>query len=265
MDTIISYLEKNLQDSHATWRFSTQDREFHLLQLNTLSARYAMVLHKLGVGPADRVALLLDYSSDYVGLLLAIWRLNAVAVPLGQENSEPTGHHEHILACDDLCDFKILVYRDKGNEQAFSYWHNNREKFAVPLSNLQEIKTTPMNNAIFNYRHAKEDDLSLMLFSAFSVDKSSVLAVTHAMVMSCLQDMLRYYELSHHGSSESTVSASIPVNYELQLFTRILMPVYIGCINQHLPEKHNSTDSKFSFKELETHSIRDEIISAVAV
>lgn len=51
-------------------------------ELDRLSARAARVLSDLGVGRGDRVAVLMHRSTEYISLLLGIWRLGAVHVPL---------------------------------------------------------------------------------------------------------------------------------------------------------------------------------------
>ncbi|HSX93167.1 MAG TPA: AMP-binding protein, partial [Hydrogenophaga sp.] len=45
----------------------------------------AVALHETGITHGDRVVLLLDSGVDYVAALHAVWRLGAVAVPLGPQ------------------------------------------------------------------------------------------------------------------------------------------------------------------------------------
>jgi acetyl-CoA synthetase len=51
-------------------------------ELRERSARFAVALAELGVGPGDRVATLMSKSADLVVALLGIWRRGAVHVPL---------------------------------------------------------------------------------------------------------------------------------------------------------------------------------------
>ncbi|MBD2892578.1 Acetyl-coenzyme A synthetase [Actinomadura sp. RB99] len=51
-------------------------------ELRDRSARFAAGLRDLGVGPGDRVAMLMGKSADLVVAMLGIWRLGAVQVPL---------------------------------------------------------------------------------------------------------------------------------------------------------------------------------------
>ncbi|MFC4374817.1 AMP-binding protein [Nocardia halotolerans] len=51
-------------------------------ELRERSARFAVALAELGIGPGDRVATLMTKSADLVATLLGIWRRGAVHVPL---------------------------------------------------------------------------------------------------------------------------------------------------------------------------------------
>lgn len=238
METIISCLEMNSSSTAAVWRFPAEERELHLSELNAISARYAMALHKLGVEPGDRIGLLLSNSADYVGLLLATWRLNAVAVPLRPKGSKQTRYDQHILYCDDVCDFKLIVYGDQSNEESFSYWHNNREKLAIPLSYFKEIKTSPINDSIFNYRRAKADDIAVLQFSSGSTGNPKGVIVTHGMMMAQLQNILYNHIGSRRGWPIESLASWMPINHDMGLFIGVLSPVYTGCTNLLAPPSY---------------------------
>jgi len=56
--------------------------ELSFADLRNLSARFAGVLHNLGVSKGDRVAVLLPRTPELMVAVLALWRLGAVHVPL---------------------------------------------------------------------------------------------------------------------------------------------------------------------------------------
>lgn len=267
MDSIISHLENNVKTPAAIWQFPAEGRELHLSELNTLSVRYAMVLHKLGVQSGDRVGLLLKHSVDYVGLLLAIWRLNAVAVSLCLEECEQERDDQYILDCDNACDFSLVIFADWGDEDAFCYWHNNREKFAIPVTNLQEIKTTPMNDAVFNYRRAKQEDVSILFCASGSNDEPVKLTITHEMMMTQLSNTAYNPEESHHGSTLEHSPAWLPANYYIELLLSVLVPVYTGCSSIVTPRHYYTGSQVGGFNQLpgELHIEQEEFVNAVAV
>jgi acyl-CoA synthetase (AMP-forming)/AMP-acid ligase II len=235
MDTIVSYLEKNSHEADGLWRFPAENRELRLSELNALSARYAMALNKLGVQPGDRVGLLINNCADYAALLLAIWRLNAVAVPLRPKGSKQTRYEQHILYCDDVCDFKLMICGEPGGEGFFSYWHNDKTKLAVPMNYFQEITASPINDAIYNYRRARADDIAILQFSSGSTGNPKGVIVTHGMMMAQLQNILYNHIGSRRGWPVESLASWMPINHDMGLFIGVLTPVYTGCANLLAP------------------------------
>jgi long-chain acyl-CoA synthetase len=81
-------------------------------QLGELSARAALRLHKAGVQPGDRVAVLLDNRADMLAALLAIARLGAVSVPMNIRQRRP----ETAYAVND-CGAVVLIHEAALAEQ----------------------------------------------------------------------------------------------------------------------------------------------------
>ncbi len=72
------------------------DREVSYRELNERVNGVANALHAAGIGPGERVVLLLDSGVDYVAALHAVWRLSAVVVPLGPQTK--AAKLAHVLA-----------------------------------------------------------------------------------------------------------------------------------------------------------------------
>ena len=64
-------------------------RELTYGELGSESARFAAALADLGVGPGDRVAVLMSRSIELIVTLLGIWRRGAVLVPLSTALGRP--------------------------------------------------------------------------------------------------------------------------------------------------------------------------------
>ncbi|OBI91563.1 class I adenylate-forming enzyme family protein [Mycobacterium asiaticum] len=79
-----------------------EDRQFSLPQLATLTDGLAASLHKRGVGPGHRVAVMASNRPEFVAVVQALWRLGAAAVLLSPawKRSEV----EHALALTDPAD-----------------------------------------------------------------------------------------------------------------------------------------------------------------
>ncbi len=68
------------------------DDELSYGELADVALRSAALLREQGVGRGERVALLLENSLEYVGLLLGIWAAGAVAVPLNADTTPESAH-----------------------------------------------------------------------------------------------------------------------------------------------------------------------------
>ncbi|OBK97230.1 AMP-dependent synthetase [Mycobacterium asiaticum] len=79
-----------------------EDRQFSLPQLAALTDGLAATLHKRGVGPGHRVAVMASNRPEFVAAVQALWRLGAAAVLLSPawKRSEV----EHALALTDPAD-----------------------------------------------------------------------------------------------------------------------------------------------------------------
>jgi len=235
MENIIDCLEKNSKESNALWRFPAENREIRLSELNRLSVHYAATLQGLGVKPGDRVGLMLNTSIDYVGLLLAIWRLKAVTVPLRAKGSKQTKYEEHIRYCDDVCDFKLLIYGEECTEEFFSHFQKTKDKQAVSLNYFQDISVTPLNEVIYNDQKPTNNDIAILQFSSGSTGNPKGVIVTHGMMMAQLQNILYNHIGSRRGWPIESLASWMPINHDMGLFIGVLTPVYTGCVNLLAP------------------------------
>jgi len=71
-------------------------RELTYGELGRESTRFAAALADLGVGPGDRVAVLMGRSIELVVTLLGIWRRGAVVVPLSTALGRPAKGLEYL-------------------------------------------------------------------------------------------------------------------------------------------------------------------------
>ncbi|WP_171020148.1 class I adenylate-forming enzyme family protein [Hydrogenophaga sp. 2FB] len=72
------------------------ERRVGYCELASQARGISEALQDAGIGPGERVVLLLDSGIDYVAALHAVWRLGAVVVPLGPQTKAPK--LAHVLA-----------------------------------------------------------------------------------------------------------------------------------------------------------------------
>jgi len=255
MDTIIDYLERNSLNANANWHFPAENKTLSLSKLSSLSTHYAMSLLNLGVKPGDRVGLLLNTSSDYVSLLLAIWRLNAVAVPLRPNGSKQTRYSQYIQYCDEVCDFKGFIYGTQSNENLFETSLNDKEKFAVPLTHFQQLSFDSVNASFTEYKKSNPEDIAILQFSSGSTGNPKAVMVTHGMMMAQLQNILYNHIGSRRGWPIESLASWMPINHDMGLFIGVLTPVYTACTNLLAPTGYYMRNPSRWFQLLSDHNV----------
>ena len=74
-------------------------RDLTFGELSRESARLAAALADLGIGPGDRVGVLMSRSTELVVTLMGIWRRGAVLVPLSPALGRPDSMGETLVVC----------------------------------------------------------------------------------------------------------------------------------------------------------------------
>ena len=64
-----------------------EQRTLSYAQLDSLANRLAQALAARGIAPGDRVATFLGNGAEFIVLLAALWRMDAIAVPVGTRQS----------------------------------------------------------------------------------------------------------------------------------------------------------------------------------
>lgn len=232
MKTIISTIEGHLGESRAVWRFPVEKLETNVRGLYQRSEAYAAKLYRLGIGRQDRVGLILNNCSDYVALLIAIWRLNAIAVPLRPKGSKYTKSDKHLLYCDKVCDFNLIIYGDSATSEAFASWMNVPGKLSLSLEDFNALKAAaePPSNA-----SVSQEDIAILQFSSGSTGNPKAVLVTHRMMMAQLDNIDHNHSLCRDGFGVRSSASWAPINHDLGLFSGVLTPLYTDCDNLLAP------------------------------
>lgn len=255
MDTIITFLERNSLHSNADWHFPAEEKTLTLSNISSLSTHYATELENLGVKPGDRLGLLLNTSSDYVALLLAIWRLNAVAVPLRPNGSKQTRYSQYIQYCDEVCDFKGIIYGDQSIGNLFENGLNDEEKFVVSITHFQELNIDSEKEEFVYNKNIKPEDIAILQFSSGSTGNPKAVMVTHGMMMAQLQNILYNHIGSRRGWPIESLASWMPVNHDMGLFIGVLTPVYTACRNILAPTGYYMRNPSRWFQHLSEYKV----------
>ena len=111
MKTLVQLVETALGDGDRDWWFPAEGRVIPLSVLWSNAMGMAGRLSRdHGIGPGDRVLVVLENSSDYVSLLLAIWRLGAVAVPIRPYGGRHFWFDAYVADLARIADYRLIVH-----------------------------------------------------------------------------------------------------------------------------------------------------------
>lgn len=80
--SLVEMLANTVRKAPDTIGFISDNQRLTFSQFDAMSNRIAVGLRRMGVGPGDRVSLLVGISIDFMLCLFALMKLNAIAVPL---------------------------------------------------------------------------------------------------------------------------------------------------------------------------------------
>ncbi len=147
------------------------DQRLNYPQLDARVAQAAAGLAAHGVGPGDRVALMLDNGIPFVELMLATWRLGAIVVPLNTRDQMPG--YRHTLSDSGAC---LVVH-----EPALA------ERLPPPedLPELRHRLCVAGYDALFQHGErvdaatVTEDDTAAILYTSGTTGKPKGAMLTH--------------------------------------------------------------------------------------
>ncbi|MCF6256946.1 MAG: AMP-binding protein [Gammaproteobacteria bacterium] len=232
METILTRLDIHAARSTAKWYFPAESRSFELSALHDNSLKLASVLQANGLKKGDRVALMMTNSSDYVIALLAIWRLNAIAVPLRPKGSRQTHYADYVEHCNEVCDFSLILFDDNVTSEVLLHPGLWQQQYADINTLLETATHTP---AFDHDVKISATDIAILQFSSGSTGAPKGVIVTHEMMMAQLQNIHYNHIGSRRGHPIESLASWMPFNHDMGLFIGVLAPVYTGSNNMVAP------------------------------
>ena len=154
METLLEIAEQHALTKQPIWRFPSEGLTLNLKDLYGLSLQYAQKLAALGIGHQDRVGLILENSSDYVALIIALLKLNAIIVPLRPKLNKHTKSDTYLTKCDVVCDFKLVLYEDAALASVFESWVHTTCKLALSLDAFKLSPAHPGSCRVLRFMDA---------------------------------------------------------------------------------------------------------------
>lgn len=252
METLVEIAEKHALTRRPTWRFPSEGLEFSLEELYRLSLQYAHKLAALGIGHQDRVGLVLENSSDYVALIIALLKLKATIVPLRPKWNKHTKSDTYLTKCDDVCDFKLMLYEDGSLGSVFQNWTEKTCKLAL---SLEAFKSNPAHLDSYPHPRTHSHDIAVLQFSSGSTGQPKAVIVTHGMVMAQLVNLVENHTRSRRGIPVASSASWMPIHHDMGLFIGVLKPLFVGCDNLLAPPSYYMRNPGRWFSHLSAHRV----------
>jgi len=232
METILTRLHSSAARANTEWYFPAESCSFKLSALRDQSLKLASVLHTNGLKKGDRVALMMANSSSYVITLLAIWHLNAIAVPLRPKGNRQTHYADYVQHCNNVCDFSLMLFDDAVTHEAFQHPALSQQQYADVNILMEATIHAP---EFFAETPISGEDIAILQFSSGSTGAPKGVIVTHKMMMAQLQNIHYNHIGSRRGRPIESLASWMPFNHDMGLFIGVLAPVYTGSQNMVAP------------------------------
>lgn len=252
MQPLVEIAEQHVLTKRPIWRFPSEGLELNLEELYRLSLQYAQKLAALGIGHQDKVGLVLDNSSDYVALIIALLKLNAIIVPLRPKWNRYTKCDTYLTKCDDVCDFKLVLYEDTALASVFESWTTIRSK---PALSLTAFKLSPELPDSCRRPRTHRHDIAVLQFSSGSTGQPKAVIVTHGMVMAQLVNLVENHTRLRRGTPVASSASWMPIHHDMGLFIGVLKPLFVGCENLLAPPSYYMRNPGRWFSHLSTHRV----------
>jgi acyl-CoA synthetase (AMP-forming)/AMP-acid ligase II len=220
MQNIIEWLEDHSLPKNALCKFSTEDDSVSVTELHNDSQFYAAELHRLGIKSGDKVGLFFDNSPCYLTVLLAIWRLNAIAVPLTPKNLRQCRYAREYAVTDQGCRIKLLIHSVATSEDVLIEWMRLCNGLAINLEHFKNLAPQAGRHIIINhFKSNQPDDIAVYKIPHHAGSTMNDCLLTHRMIW-------QWVASTHHDSCEpGTLTLSSMV---ANLLSLVSLPLVAG-------------------------------------
>jgi acyl-CoA synthetase (AMP-forming)/AMP-acid ligase II len=210
------------------WHFPADDARLSLSTLRRRSVRYAQVLRRQGVTAGDRVALVLQTDPNYVALLLALWRLNAIAVSLAVKPRRPTDSITHLQRVTEVCQFKLLVHGNEWPEAAEAMLAG----YGCRTLDVAQFSDNTADHAPLPPVSRAATDIAVLQLSSGSTGEPKAVIVTHGMIHAQLAGIHANHRHGCRVDGVLSTASWLPLNHDMGLFIGVLYPMFVA--SRHL-------------------------------
>jgi len=243
MKYLIDWIEENTNTHQTFWTFPVENKRLSLWHLITVSKYYAENLVALGVNKQNLVGLIMNNSSDYVALLLAIWRINAIAVPLRPQGSIHIQNDQHLQNCQ----FSLIIYDESINRKLSDEKIPEPTEHTISLGNFLMQESPHIS---IPHSQIAADDVAVLQFSTGNTRS----IVNHELMMTQLENITENHT-TRQGIAPISMASWVPIHRNLGLFVGVLTPLFNNCSNILAPPSYYLSNPARWFALLATHQV----------
>ncbi len=237
---LVARIDHHAQRDRAKWWFPHQNLRMTVGELDRRAHACARMLAGLGVVRGRRVGLALTNSPIYVALLIALWRLNAVPVPLRPYGGRGGGYERYLAAAEAACALHSLIHDAAGAEPVFANW---RARSGKPVVHAGVFENAPEGRPARGIDPARPDEIALLQLTSGTSNDPKAVIVTHAMMMGQLH-YLSDCQAYHAGRRIASSASWLPIYHDMGLFAGVLLPLFEGCHNLLAPPYYYMRDPR---------------------
>jgi acyl-CoA synthetase (AMP-forming)/AMP-acid ligase II len=219
IDTVWNYV----QGRNPVWLFPAEGRKLMLSDIWNDTGRLSAILSKQRVRAGDHVVLILDNSSDYLSLLLAIWRIGAVAVPIRPYGGKHVWIDTYLEHIHQICGFRLAIHDDPN----LAKFQHIAAHLGKPFLSLQTMRRDmPVLNDLAYA--ADPSELAIVQFTSGSTGQPKGVMVTHGMVMEQVRQLCHSFAMIAQYPGPRVAASWLPFYHDMGLFIGLLTPLYAG-------------------------------------
>jgi acyl-CoA synthetase (AMP-forming)/AMP-acid ligase II len=223
MKNLVLHIQELLQEGSRQWWFPAENRRLETTELWHIAGRYAGAMRaRHGIGPGDRVLLVMENGSAYVELLLAIWRLGAVAIPVRPYGGKHFWFEDYLADIVRIADYRLVVY-----EQDIAAFDSAEVHQAIKRPVLTPevlLAAAPESFDGVASNHAGEH--AVIQFTSGSTGQPKGVIVTHGMMMTQLAQLDENQRHARGGPGVERALSWLPFYHDMGLFIGVLLPLY---------------------------------------
>ena len=201
MKTLVQLVETALGDGDRDWWFPAEGRVIPLSVLwSNAMGMAGRMSRDHGIGPGDRVLVVLENSSEYVSLLLAIWRLARWRCPSDLMAAGTSGSTPMWRMLARIADYRLIVHEPGTPAFDTAAFVVQRGRSCIALDELRSEATATAGPVAGN----RPDDFAVIQFTSGSTGQPKGVIVTHEMMLEQLEQLRENQRYGRDGGPASS-------------------------------------------------------------